>query len=197
MTEKEVIKKLKEMECESGIAEIVCDVINVNTNEVRTNETILVMLCGYGEDDSACDDDQIVNANHWDVFKGIKDFKKHKDNEIVFKITNFSQVREFVSDFATYKCLGYYNNVDAVMMSDFSADQVVDAMKQGKGQFLHYDDEYQETKEYLMSNKFAKLTDDGKYLVTYDVADRFGNVPLDLVAENAQDEFINIYMLEE
>lgn len=95
-----------------------------------------------------------------------------------------------------YKNIGYYNDIDAVMLSDKTADEIVEYMKKGNGAF--YSTEYDcfvEDKEYFLSNFCTKLTKDEKYLVVIDVADRFDNIPLDLVNGNAEDEFIDIYVL--
>lgn len=94
-----------------------------------------------------------------------------------------------------YFSLGYYNCLDAVMMNDCSADKVVEYMEKGIGDFRIYDENSQtdESAEWLMKNHSAKMTEDGEYIVVYDVSDKFDHVPLDLVAENAQDEFIEVW----
>lgn len=94
-----------------------------------------------------------------------------------------------------YFTLGYYNCLDAVMMNDCSADEVVANMEKGIGDFRVYDEDSQtdESSEWLLKNHCAKKTEDGEYIVVYDVSDKFDHVPLDLVAENAQDEFIEIW----
>lgn len=94
-----------------------------------------------------------------------------------------------------YFSFGYYNCLDAVMMNHCSADKVVEYMTKGIGDFRTYDgtDVCDESADYLLTNHYAKKTEDGEYIVVYDVADKFDHVPLDLVAENAQDEFIEVW----
>jgi hypothetical protein len=40
-----------------------------------------------------------------------------------------------------YKRIGYYNNLDVVMMYDMSADNIVKNMHDGKGAFYHNNDD--------------------------------------------------------
>ena len=94
------------------------------------------------------------------------------------------------------KYLGYYNDIDAVMLNGENPDKIVANMKNGIGHFYGNDEGIDDlTDEYIMANYYAKKTKDGKYLVKYDVADRFDNIPLDLVEGNAQDEFIDIFKI--
>lgn len=76
------------------------------------------------------------------------------------------------------------------MMNDCSADEVVANMEKGIGDFRVYDEDSQtdESSEWLLKNHCAKNTEGGEYIVVYDVSDKFGHVPFDLVVENAQDE---------
>lgn len=96
---------------------------------------------------------------------------------------------------AMFTYIGYFNDVDAVMMSDDNADTIVSNMKKGIGTFYKCDDNdvEDESGEYLFANKYAKETTDGNYIVVYDVADRFAHIPLDLVKDNANDEYIDIW----
>lgn len=106
MNKNEVIDKLRSANYESGIAEVICD-ISSNGEVCYPNESILVLLCGYGEDDSVCDDDQIINSKHYTICEGVDDFeegivygtdeaKKHYCN---YYVSEFKEVRPFVSDF--------------------------------------------------------------------------------------------------
>ena len=91
--------------------------------------------------------------------------------------------------------VGYYNCLDAVMMKDCSADKVVEYMEKGIGDFRTYDSDSQIEKsvDLLLGNHCGKMTEDGEYIVAYDVSGKFDHIPLDLVAENAQDEFIEVW----
>ena len=95
-----------------------------------------------------------------------------------------------------YKLIGYFNGVDAVMMSDFSADKVIANMKKGIGNYCNEDDDddIKEDEEFIIANNRAQYTSDKKYIVVYDVSNRFDNCPIDLLGEEARNEFIDIYM---
>lgn len=94
-----------------------------------------------------------------------------------------------------YKWIGYFNGIDAVMMSDFSADEVIANMKKGNSNYCNEDDDnIKEDEEFIMANNYAQYTSDKKYIVVYDVADRFDNCPIDLLEKEACNEFIDIYM---
>ena len=98
----------------------------------------------------------------------------------------------------TFVWIGQDNRLDAVMMNHCSADEIVEKMKKGIGDFRTSDGQVcKETADCLLSYHYAEKTKDGEYIVVYDVADKFDNVPLDLVAENAQDENIDIWMRED
>lgn len=94
-----------------------------------------------------------------------------------------------------YFSIGSYNCLDAVMMKGCSADKVVEYMDKGIADFHPYDEDSQteESSECLIEKYHGKITEDGEYIVVYDVSDKFDDVPFDLVLENAQDEIIEIY----
>ena len=94
-----------------------------------------------------------------------------------------------------YKLIGYFNGIDAVMMSDFSADEVIANMKKDNSNYCDEDDDnIKEDEEFIMANNRAQYTSDKKYIVAYDVSNRFDNCPIDLLGEEARNEFIDIYM---
>ena len=94
-----------------------------------------------------------------------------------------------------YKLIGYFNGIDAVMMSDFSADEVIAIMKKDNGNYCDEDDyNIKEDEEFIMANNRAQYTSDKKYIVVYDVSDRFDNCPIDLLEKEARNEFIDIYI---
>ena len=91
MTKREVLKALENATYVSGIADVTCIIKNKEVS-------ILVLLWGYGADDSACDDDQIIPSEHWYICEGIEGFKEYltiAPNEV----TEFISVSEFISDF--------------------------------------------------------------------------------------------------
>lgn len=102
----ELMKALDNSTYQSGIAEIVCDIVSVGKR--YENESILVMLWGYGNDDSVCDDDLILMNNHWHIVEGIDNF----DIDVLTKedildvngfcawyVENFKEIKPFISDF--------------------------------------------------------------------------------------------------
>lgn len=91
MTKREVLKALENATYVSGIADVTCI---INGKEC----SILVLLWGYGEDDSACDDDQIIPSEHWYICEGIDEFKEYLNTNQT-KGTEFISVSEFISDF--------------------------------------------------------------------------------------------------
>lgn len=106
MNKKDVIKLLSEAEPASGIMEIICDIAS-NGQVCYPDESILVMLWGYGDDDSACADDQIINSKHYTICAGVKDFKEGivfghaaaRKAYCNYYVSEFKEVKEFVSDF--------------------------------------------------------------------------------------------------
>ena len=104
-------------------------------------------------------------------------------------------VTSFRTFMEKYFSIGSYNCLDAVMMNGCSADKVVEYMNKGIGDFHPYDEDGQTeiNAEWLIEKYHGKITEDGEYIVVYDVSDRFNDVPLDLVLWNAQDEIIEIY----
>ena len=106
MNKKDVIEKLRSAEYKSGIAEVICD-ISSNGQVCYPNESILVLLWGYGEDDSACDDDQIIQQNHYTICEGVEDFnegivyglEEARKNYCKYYVSEFKEVKPFVSDF--------------------------------------------------------------------------------------------------
>lgn len=111
MKKKDVIKILSEAEPASGIMEVICDIAS-NGQVCYPNESILVMLWGYGDDDRACDDDQIINSKHYTICNGIKDFRTGvvyghsaaRKAYCNYYVSEFREVREFVSDFRNEPC---------------------------------------------------------------------------------------------
>lgn len=106
MGKNEVIDKLRSANYENGIAEVICD-ISCRGKVCYPNESILVLLCGYGKDNSVCNVDQIINSKHYticegiDIFEegiiyGIHEAEKHYCN---YYVSMFKEVRPFVSDF--------------------------------------------------------------------------------------------------
>lgn len=101
----------------------------------------------------------------------------------------------------TYHRVGYYNSVDAVMMYDISADEIIHNMNKRLGHF-YFDDEdgngcnttYSE-EEILKSND-VKATTDGRYLVICDNCSDFDNIPIDLVQDLAKDRFIEVFEVD-
>jgi hypothetical protein len=99
MNKKEVIKALKELECE--IAEVICD-ISRNGNVVHPNESILVSLVS-----EPCNDDLVQPNQHWYWCESIDDF----DDNVVYGedearkaycdhyVSEFKEVKEFKTDF--------------------------------------------------------------------------------------------------
>ena len=106
MNKNEVIDKLRSADYESGIAEVICDIVN-SENVCYPNKSILVLLWGYGEDDSACNDDQIVYSKHFAICGGIDDFEENivygtnvaKEDYCNYYVSEFKEVKPFVSDF--------------------------------------------------------------------------------------------------
>lgn len=95
-----------------------------------------------------------------------------------------------------YKRIGYYNNLDVVIMYDMSADDIVKNMHDGKGAFYHNDDDDYDgpvSEEDLRKYNNVKATTDGKYLITYDDCSDFDDTPLDIVNELADNRFIDIF----
>ena len=65
-----------------------------------------------------------------------------------------------------YKWIGYFNGIDAVMMSDFSADEVIANMKKGNSNYCNEDDDnIKEDEEFIMANNYAQYTSDKKYIL--------------------------------
>ena len=104
-------------------------------------------------------------------------------------------VTSFRTFMEKYFSIGYYNCLDALLMKGCSADKVVEYMNKGIGDFHPYDEDGQTeiSAEWLIEKYHGKITEDGEYIVVYDVSDRFNDVPLDLVLWNADDEIIEIY----
>lgn len=92
-----------------------------------------------------------------------------------------------------YIHIGYFNNIDAVMLSGSSAKEIVENAQRLNSPFITVEDDEEYTEDEL-KNRFDTLeTEDKDYIITLDVSDKFNNMPVDLVTENADDEFIDIY----
>ena len=100
-----------------------------------------------------------------------------------------------------YTKIGYYNGLDAVMMYDMTADEIVKNMNENKGIFYHVSDEGEcERCEFEPFNKLCNgcmimETSDKKYIVRCDDCSHLDNVPFDIIdGQNlAIDCFIDIY----
>lgn len=111
MNKTEVLNILRNAEWPaSNIMEIICNIAK-DGKVVHPNQSILVTGCSvdYDEEDrdycDTCDDDQIVMNNHWIVCDGVEEFEDEVgDNPEEtdcsgFYVSEFKEVREFVSDF--------------------------------------------------------------------------------------------------
>ena len=103
MKKVETIKKLKEMQCD--IAEVICD-IACRGSVCYPNESILVLL-----QNQPSNDDLIKHGKHWTICDNIDDFKEGmvfgekeaKEKYCKYYVTDFKEVKEFISDFPIKK----------------------------------------------------------------------------------------------
>ena len=101
MTMNEIISILNDEVFPNGIAEIRCDILDVN-GICRENQSILVLV---DKGAAECVDDQVTNSLHWFVCDSVQDFisrtstacEKSSYNSIAIK--NILSVKPFVSDF--------------------------------------------------------------------------------------------------
>lgn len=100
-----------------------------------------------------------------------------------------------------YTKIGYYNGLDAVMMYDMTADEIVKNMHENKGMFYHVSDEPEcEHCEFEPFNEWCNEvmtmeTTDKKYIVRCDNCSHLDNIPFDIIdQQNLSAEcFIDIY----
>lgn len=102
MNKKEVIAKLKEMDCD--IAIVVCDIASISdfATPCYPNESFIVYLVK-----NPCNDDLVINGKHWAICSSIKDFNENvvygKDEArkkfCGYYVSDFKEVKEFVTDF--------------------------------------------------------------------------------------------------
>ena len=104
MGKNEVIDKLRNANYESGIAEVICD-ISCCGKVCYPNESILVLLCGYGKDNSVCNVDQIINSKHYTICDGIDIFEEG----IVYGIHEAAELDESISEDEVEDNLKNYN----------------------------------------------------------------------------------------
>ena len=91
-----------------------------------------------------------------------------------------------------YKHLGYYNGIDAVMMSGLDPDEIIQKINNGIGQFYSVSDEG--TLDENGNNGVIKFSKDKRYAVTYSVSNIAEHTPLDLLCEqDISDEFIDVW----
>ena len=101
MDKQEIINALNELkEGGADIAEVIVHISNAGKTKYE-NESLLVRLV-----DKPSNEDSINNAEHWDLFDSIEDFKANayykegaNDTYCIDYISEFISVNKFVTDF--------------------------------------------------------------------------------------------------
>lgn len=93
----------------------------------------------------------------------------------------------------TYLHKGYFNGIDAVMLSDRKPEEVINAIEKGAGCFYACSDGCADETD-LLEDGGKKM---GKYIVVDSVSERCNHTPLDLLEnEDLFDEFIDVWELD-
>ena len=103
MNKTEAIEKMNNMEAD--IAEVICD-ISRNGVVCYSNESVLVFLVSQPSND-----DLIRHNKHWTICDNVEDFtqgmvygeKEAKEKYSRYYVSDFKEVKEFVSDYETIK----------------------------------------------------------------------------------------------
>lgn len=90
----------------------------------------------------------------------------------------------------TYFHKGYFNGIDAVMLSGRKPKEVINDIEKGVGCFYTCSDECADETDLLEDG--GKKT--GKYIVVDSVSERCNRTPLDLLMnEDLSDEFVDVW----